>query len=103
MIKERPILFNTDMVRAILEDRKTQTRRVVKPQPNIRTDWIHCEPDPRHYTVDKDGVIAYCAKVKCPYGHLGDRLWVRETWHQDTGLSQDKSVHYKADGDNCYT
>jgi len=63
-VKERPILFSAPMVRAILEGRKTQTRRVVK---HVETN----EPvtsDPRPYN------------KPCPYGQPGDRLWVRETW-----------------------
>jgi len=56
-LKERPILFSAPMVRAILDGRKTQTRRVVKPQPNA-DNWTG----------------------KCRYGQRGDRLWVRETW-----------------------
>lgn len=51
-VKERPILFKGHMVRAILENRKTQTRRIAKPE-----------------------------SVTCPYGTKGDRLWVRETIH----------------------
>ena len=53
-MKERPILFSSEMVRAIIDGRKTQTRRVVKPQP--------------------------AAGLPCPYGAPGDRLWVRETF-----------------------
>lgn len=48
-MKERPIIFSSQMVRAILDGRKTQTRRLVK-------------------------------ETRCPYGEVGDRLWVRETW-----------------------
>lgn len=62
-MKERPILFSGPMVRAILEGRKTQTRRVVKESavklPN------------------GDGAPFF---VECPYGIPGDRLWVRETF-----------------------
>ena len=63
-MKDRPILFKGEMVRAILEGRKTQTRRVVK---HVETN----EPvlrDPRPY------------KKPCPYGPVGDRLGVRETF-----------------------
>jgi len=60
-VKERPILFSGPMVRAILEGRKTQTRRMVKPQPAIAT--------PGCFDV-----------TKCPYGVVGDCIWVRETW-----------------------
>ena len=37
------------------------------------------------------------APYHCPYGQVGSRLWVQATWHQDTGLSSDKTIHYKAD------
>ena len=57
-MKERPIIFNGEMVRAILEGRKTQTRRVVKPLTYKKQEW----------------------RLNCPYGAPGDQLWVRETW-----------------------
>jgi hypothetical protein len=61
-MKARPILFSTPMVQAILEGRKTQTRRVVKPQPGDHPD--------------DDGHVLY----RCPYGQVGDVLWVKETY-----------------------
>lgn len=77
-MKERPILFSGPMVRAILKGRKTQTRRVVKPQPKFK-DF---EDGRMLAFVDKWG---YCPVERnlhlCPYGSTGDRLWVRETWH----------------------
>lgn len=68
-MKERPILFSAPMVRAILEGRKTQTRRVVKPQPVyvLKSRGI-CSSTPDWSNI-----------IKCPYGQPGDRLWVRET------------------------
>lgn len=62
-MKSRPILFSGPMVRAILEGRKTQTRRPLKPQPICGDDpnWI---------------------RPPCPYGKPGDRLWVRENFLQ---------------------
>lgn len=67
---ERPILFSGPMVRAILEGRKTQTRRIMKPQPL----WV-AEPSIPLKTHDADpkGIIS------CPYGKPGDLLWVKET------------------------
>jgi hypothetical protein len=83
--KEQPILFSAPMVRAILEGRKVQTRRVMKPQPG--DDWNPevgiCayewkgsgEPGPDFFGAgDEDECY------KCPYGAPGDRLWVRETF-----------------------
>lgn len=66
-MKERPILFSGEMVRAILEGRKTQTRRVVKMPPFDSSD----ETLGSYLIAHMDG---------CPYGQVGDRLWVRETW-----------------------
>lgn len=72
-MKERPILFSGPMVRAILSGRKTQTRRVVKPQINVPRAPYGCIGGQGF------GFIFGGQVVKCPYGELGDRLWVRET------------------------
>lgn len=75
-IKERPILFSGEMARAILGGRKTQTRRVVKPQPP--------EGYEPHIPADFDrgcfmnGNATWLARN--PYGKPGDRLWVRSRW-----------------------
>jgi len=77
-VKERPILFSGPMVRAILEGRKTQTRRTVKPQPEVmQNDAIGREFAMEHFTVPCSEVL-FC-KNYCPYGRAGERLWVRET------------------------
>ena len=71
----KPILFNTQMVKAILEDRKTVTRRVVKPQPQgqpYRMGNSSCWPG---RFADSKSANVY----KPPY-QLGDILYVRETW-----------------------
>jgi len=77
---ERPILFRGDMVRAILEGRKTQTRRVMKPGPppcQTESDAVYQHLDGWRYAgCDYTGDVV----EKCPYGKPGDRLWVRETW-----------------------
>lgn len=83
-MKERPILFSGLMVRAILEGRKTQTRRVVKNATG--PFWDH----PGYRIVMHDGFTfwethsgkpnQYGPSIACPYGKPGDRLWVRETW-----------------------
>lgn len=83
--KERPILFSGPMVRAILDGRKTQTRRAIKPQPFehgsdglVSAGWgwsIGQKCKLQAWKVDEIG----SAMVKyCPHGKPGDRLWVRE-------------------------
>jgi hypothetical protein len=104
MTKERPILFSSPMVRAILDGRKTQTRRIVKPQP------VEPKPGPLRHAAKHPGPYfdAYCgerkttenprgmsdrwcwwiaddrpcplSEIRCPFGAPGDRLWVRETF-----------------------
>ena len=91
----KPILFNTEMVRAILEGRKTVTRRVVKPQPEGR-------PVP----MTKDSCWPGCfaiqgtEKVVRPPYQPGDILWVRETWRIQSAhrFEADAKIEYKAGG-----
>ncbi|HCI2922976.1 TPA: hypothetical protein NOU56_001246 [Pseudomonas aeruginosa] len=86
--RERPILFNDQMVRAILEGRKTVTRRVMKPQPTFCKDGGHHWPCNVHQSMlhverelqNGEGCWCGLAEAACPYGQPGDRLWVRETW-----------------------
>ena len=73
-MKERPILFSSEMVRAILEGRKTQTRRVVKSLVSINHSGLSHDPMVLH---DGDWIKP---NEWSPYGQPGDRLWVRETW-----------------------
>jgi len=83
-LKERGILFNGEMVRAILDGRKSQTRRIVKPQP----EWEGCiddlEDDPKNYcwkySDDYETPISLDQILKkyphcIPHGHPGDHLW----------------------------
>lgn len=88
-MKERPIIFSSEMVRAILEGRKTQTRRVIKPQPwSILEGWPYVDnpievvdhETKRVKTIYSDEKMnRFVKKAVCPYGQPGDRLWVRET------------------------
>ena len=70
-IRERPILFSAPMVRAILEGRKTVTRREVKKQAAL--DCLAAGFEPSFLALPGNSDL-------CPYGKPGDRLWVRETW-----------------------
>jgi hypothetical protein len=93
-MKERPILFSTPMVQAILQGRKTQTRRIVNPQP--LTGMTHVAGNlwrPLEQPPSLNGKL-----LGCQYGKRGDILWVRETW----GKAQSNYAHsdtylYKAD------
>lgn len=80
-IKERPILFSAPMVRAILEGRKTVTRRAIKVQPHIDASGNFCVGR-SNYGQDGYGkpVTKHFVNGCCHYGKTGDRLWVRETF-----------------------
>lgn len=103
MSKERPILFSSQMVHAILDDRKTQTRRVVKVQPPAGTREVITfhHPDPREHYWAFDGGSLLDWAYPCPYGEIGDLLYVRETWqHSNHPLGpydEDCIVFYRAD------
>ena len=107
-MKERPILFSGPMVRAILDGYKTQTRRVMKPQPDYHENenmpghfgtWFHSW-NLDHIAVDIDDIIQYC-----PFGGPGDRLWVRETFVVDYEIGENTrgeippAVFYRATDD----
>ena len=84
----KPILFNTQMVRAILDGRKSCTRRIVKPQWE---ECPHCKYVHNEYIYDEMAENVYCARCgypleperRSPY-QPEDILYVRETWHRYT-------------------
>lgn len=84
-MKERPMLFNGDMVRAILAGRKTQTRRPVKIDMANAFDPPRGKEDVSSgYPLFEDGEGTWHKAVDCcPFGQVGDRIWVRETWRID--------------------
>jgi hypothetical protein len=97
---DRPILFSAPMVRALLAGTKTQTRRIVKPQPEVcGADWLAKRRDGPaqflYYWPRGDGYAVNDRFVaeSCPYGQPGDRLWVRESIHRG-----DACARYSADG-----
>ncbi len=122
-MKEHPIIFNTAMVQAILAGRKTQTRRIIKPQPDLfymeeeRDDYSVAVGKYCPVMVDEKNEVEYPGDeifgayttdgvwgVKCPYGEAGDRLWVRETWSpwadeesQLAAMGENDKCLYKAD------
>lgn len=98
-MKERPMIFNGEMVRAILDGRKTQTRRMLTPR--------HLE------MIGKAAQVGECYPLEsgqqhansqsyyrewCPFGVVGDRIWVRETW-ADVNHEGCPAVAYRADSE----
>lgn len=100
MKKEHPILFSTPMVQAILEGRKTQTRRILKPQP-VGIMKPHQLCDDGFFKKEHIGKWLWETESGeslklCPYGQPGDILWVRETFLVE--YSRHKEFYeYKAD------
>lgn len=113
-MKERPILLSEDMVRAILDDRKGETRRIISGNTSVYLDQffgdgISKEDDQSEYsqTIDGDGVRVWLTEyeegstiIKCPKGNIGDHLWVRETWAKalGSGLCRPLERYIKDDG-----
>lgn len=109
-MKERGIIFNADMVRAILDGRKTQTRRIMKPQPtpcdyidwrgnargghvwpsNIFRTMLHVEGELQNGDGGWKGLVGDA----CLFGDIDDRLWVREAFQ--VGLCTESTIAYKA-------
>lgn len=92
MKQQRPILFKSEMVQAILAGRKTQTRRALKIQPSwvesnnplVSSGWQYEGkkglPKLSSWPTKEDFATALLECEKCPYGQVGDQLWVKETW-----------------------
>ncbi|QCZ30198.1 hypothetical protein [Leclercia adecarboxylata] len=76
MSKDYPVFFNDEMVRAILDGRKSQTRRLIK----LSHERGMLNPVVRGRNGEASSVTCRLAPSLCPYGQPGDRLWVRETW-----------------------
>jgi hypothetical protein len=78
-MKERGMIFNGEMVRAILDGRKTQTRRPIKWRQTRATEIAEREDGSKWpWSEDAENVCDYWHP--CPFGAVGDRIWVRETW-----------------------
>lgn len=120
-MKFRPILFSTPMVKAVLDGSKTQTRRIIKPQPDFDSAWKNWgkteNPPPIKYSeywlgVSNGGGTAFCVPNVRVKAHVGDIFWVRETWaldyfgrsqywHFKEGIDVDESdIVYKASSDD---
>ncbi|WP_404704953.1 hypothetical protein [Yersinia vastinensis] len=102
-MNEKPILFNAEMVNAILSGRKTQTRRIMKVQPEnthlgLRRilESKNSSENGKYFWSQSDacGTKPRSNTFSCPLGQPGDQLWVRETWNKHGGL-----LTYRADHD----
>jgi len=114
-VKEIPILFNTEMVKAIDSGRKTQTRRPLTkviglgghissfhPSDTKGYDWIMRDARMRWNDFTNDELLD-----RCPFGHPGDHLWIRETFSfQDFPATETsfrkRKIFYRARGDELY-
>lgn len=102
-MKERGMIFNGEMVRALLDGRKTQTRRIIKDCTvgrdqiskfiQIEKKFIGCYPE------DVPELIREC----CPYGIPGDRIWVREAFRVHSRATDVATLVYKASERNSWT
>lgn len=124
-MKERGLIFGAPMVRALLADRKTQTRRILKLPPAVVKRGIHPRMDewmPNRYTKGSGqyaggnpdftgdqppGLLVTCLdgtcqRVPCPYGFPGDKLYVRETWASRLDRDDTKPRDLLADRDSVY-
>jgi hypothetical protein len=110
-MKDIPILMNAPMVLAVLEGRKTQTRRIFAPEK------MQIEPHPKggyyyHTFAQRRGELVHTGQGPfipqdwlhyCPYGQPGSRLWVRETFHsfEDCSTGEIHTIYRATDGYEC--
>lgn len=100
---ERGMIFNGEMVRAILDGKKTQTSRVMKPQPdpcpaprgghwwpsNVFKTMLHVEEEMQNGKGGWGGLVGDA----CPFGDVDDRIWVRETWAEAGASAPDLKLY----------
>lgn len=101
-MKERPILYNAPMVRAVLSGQKTVTRRALNAQALKNIDYGvqlgECHELPSEGPLHPNSIGYY--NDLCPYGQPGDRLWVRETWAR-AGNGDPGYLTYRATYPDC--
>jgi hypothetical protein len=117
-MRERPILLNAEMVRAVLDGRKTQTRRIIQSpaksmQANGQKVIDYREPGDKWYgdhvfsMRNQSGTWCDYTKeqflAKCPFGAVGDRLWVRETFRVHSRATDVSTLVYKASERQSWT
>ena len=104
-MRERGMIFNAEMVRAVLDGRKTQTRRIMKVQPEhagfgVRyiTESINKRDTGKYFWSESNGTGIHSRSKPfcCPFGAVGDRLWVRETWARYNISQYSHDMAYRA-------
>lgn len=94
-MKERGMIFNAEMVRALLNGSKTQTRRPIKWRQTRSTE-IGEREDGSKWPWSEDVERACDYWHPCPFGDVGDRIWVRETWARYNIVQQGHDMAYRA-------
>ncbi|EAM3158190.1 hypothetical protein AIQ76_16300 [Salmonella enterica] len=101
-MKELGMIFNAEMVRAILDGRKTQTRRPIKWKQTRFTEIAERDDGslwPWAEDCERGGDIWFA----CPYGEIGDRIWVRETFRVHSRATDVATLVYRASVRNSWT
>ncbi|ECC7770413.1 hypothetical protein DDJ99_24880 [Salmonella enterica] len=101
-MNERGMIFNAEMVRAILDGRKTQTRRPIKWKQTRFTEIAERDDGslwPWAEDCERGGDIWFA----CPYGEIGDRIWVRETFRVHSRATDVATLVYRASVRNSWT
>lgn len=94
-MRERGMIFNAEMVRALLDGRKTQTRRIIKVQP---------QEGVRISVLVKSGFEdGHGRELACPFGDVGDRLWVREAFRVHSKATDVATLVYRASERQSWT
>ncbi|EOC1126645.1 hypothetical protein AAAW54_004185 [Cronobacter sakazakii] len=101
-MKERGMIFNSEMVRALLDGTKTQTRRIMKVQPDspdfglLRIVESTARSNVGKYHWSESNACGNHIRSKlftCPFGAIGDRLWVREAWAEAGGNAPELQLY----------
>ena len=103
-VKERPIIFNAEMVRAVLVGRKAQTRRIINWRGldeglNVQFSGLRASEEPNGWVIESNSRTSSewrCQPTPCPFGAVGDRLWVRETFRVHSRATDVATLVYKA-------
>ncbi|HHR1258756.1 TPA: hypothetical protein ACS3BS_000983 [Klebsiella michiganensis] len=101
-MKERGMIFNGEMVRALLDGRKTQTRRPIKWKQTRFTE-IGEREDGSKWPWSEDAEHACDFWHPCPFGAVGDRIWVREAFRVHSRATDVATLVYKASERNSWT